>query len=373
MNAVRRLGVPALIVIGIVVTAMVALTVSVVWERTHTARATLHFTDATGLFPGDPVKMRGVAIGTVESVAPAPSDVTVEVSYDDSVFVSASARAAIVSPTLVSGRYVQFVNPEPLDPEASRGAALADGAVVGLTRTAVPVGYDEIKKQVTDLAAQLGPTADDQKGTLSRFVDTSASVLGDNGQSLRHAVDALSDAASTLAAGGPDLFGTVRNLQKVVTALRASDDQIVSFSAQLNDASALLDDNRTQLDAAVGALNGMVPDLREYLSENRDALSSDVKELTRVSRLLVDREDDLAQILHTAPTALSNLYNIYDPDSNSLTAGLAIADFPDPVSLICALLTTVDAPKKECQKVNTTLTRVLTSELARASTQTGGR
>ncbi|KXT57257.1 mammalian cell entry protein [Gordonia sp. QH-12] len=372
MKAVKRLGAPAVIVIGIVVTAMVALAVSVVWERTHTSTATIHFTDGTGLFPGDPVKMRGVSIGTVKSVEPSPGDVVVEVSYDDSVFVSASSRAVIVSPTLVSGRYVQFVNPE-----RPGGAALPDGAVIGLKRTAVPVGYDEIKKQVTDLATQLGPTAHDEKGTLSRFVDTSAAVLGDNGQSLRHAVDALSDAAGTLSAGGPDLFGTVRNLQQVVTALRASDNQIVSFSAQLNDASALLADNRTQLDAAIHALNDMVPDLRDYLSRNRDALSTDVRELTRVSRLLVDREDDLAQILHTAPTALSNLYNIYDPDSNSLTAGLAIADFPDPVSLICALLTTVDAPKKECQKVNTTLTRVLTSEIARSSasstSKTGGR
>ncbi|WP_341268303.1 MULTISPECIES: MCE family protein [Gordonia] len=371
MKAVRRLGAPAVIVIGIVVTAMVALAVSVAWERTHTMRATVHFTDAAGLFAGDPVKMRGVSIGTVESVEPSPGDVAVEVSYDSSVFVSETARAAIVSPTLVSGRYVQFVNP--IRPG---GPALADGAVVDVKRTAVPVGFDDIKTQVTDLAAQLGPTTADDKGALSRFVDTSAAMLGGNGQSLRRAVDAVSDAMGTLSAGSPDLFATVRNLQQVVTALRASDDQIVSFSAQLSDASALLDDNRTQLDAAITALNGMVPDLRDYLARNRSALSGDVKDLTRITRLLVDREDDLAQILHTAPTALSNLYNIYDPDSNSLTAGLAIADFPDPVSLICALLTTVDAPKKECQKANTTLTRVITSELARSAGATpkkGGR
>lgn len=372
MKLTRRLSVPAIAVIVIVVLALIALTVTNVWERTHTSRATIWFTNTTGLFAGDPVKIRGVSIGTVESVEATPSKVAVEVTYDNSVHVDESAKAAIVAPTLVSGRYVQFVNPA----RSKKGSELQDGAVIDLKRTAVPVGYDEIKNQVTDLAGQLGPKSASDKGALGRFIDTSASTLDHNGGSLKGAVDALSDAMNTLSAGGPDLFGTVRNLQQVVTALRNSDEQIVEFSSQLDGASALLDDNRTQLDAALRALNGMVPGLREYLKENRGALSHDVKDLTQVSRLLVDRQNDLAQILHTAPTALSNLYNIYDPDSNSLTAGLAISDFPDPVSLICALLTTVDAPKKECQKVNTTLTRVLTSELARrtgASPKTGGR
>ncbi|WP_026918178.1 MCE family protein [Gordonia shandongensis] len=367
---IKRIGGPAVAVIVILVVALVVVVAANLWERTHTSRATIWFTNTTGLYPGDPVKMRGVSIGTVADIEATPGKVRVDVDYGTDVFVDAEARAAIVAPTMVSGRYVQFVNPDP----ASRGDALADGAVIDVGRTAVPVGYDEIKTQVTDLADQLGPRGADDQGALSRLVDSSAEALDGTGGSLRTSLDALSDAMATLSAGGPDLFSTVRNLQQVVTALRNSDEQIVAFSSQLADASAMLDDNRTELDAALVAMNSMAPRLRDYLAENRSALSGDVKDLTRVSRLLVDRQDELAQVLHAAPTALSNLYNIYDPDSNSLTAGLAIADFPDPVSLICALLTTVDAPKSECQKANATLTRVLTSELARsAASRKGGR
>ena len=53
-------------------------------------------------------------------------------------------------------------------------------------------------------------------------------------------------------------------------------------------------------------------------------------------------------ILHSGPTALSDFYNIYDSDANSLTGALAVPEMPDPRSLICALLTTVDAPGDEC-------------------------
>lgn len=168
----------------------------------------------------------------------------------------------------------------------------------------------------------------------------------------------------TLARGGPDLFATVRNLQVLVTALRQSDDQIVSFSRQLDSAADLLDDNKTQLDAAIRAVNAMAPELQNYLSTNREALTTDVKQLIRITGLLVDREDDLAQILHTTPTALTDLYNIYDPQSNSLTGALALPDFPDPLSLVCALLTTVDAPRSECQRSSKAFAQLFGTEAA---------
>lgn len=94
-SAVNRLGGPA--VIALVIVAMVAVTAAKVWESTHTSRATIWFTDGTGLFVGDPVKMRGVTIGTVEAVEATPAKVRVEVSYDDSAYVDSEARAAIVA------------------------------------------------------------------------------------------------------------------------------------------------------------------------------------------------------------------------------------------------------------------------------------
>lgn len=354
-KSVQRLSLSAKLVIVLVVVALLAWSVSTIWETVHSSRATIWFSNTTGLYVGDPVKVRGVSIGTVSSIEPTPTQVKVEVSYDDSIFVSNATQAVIVAPTLVSGRYVQFVNPT-----SGPATALADGAVIGRDRTAVPVSYDEIKNQVTDLAGQLGPQGGD-RGALSDFVDASATRLRGNGNSLASALTSLSDAMSTLSRGGPDLFATVRNLQTVVTALRNSDDQIVSFSQQLDAASGLLDDNKTQLDAALRAVDAMAPQLQSYLSTNRTALNTNVKELIRISTLLVDREDDLAQILHTTPTALTDLYNIYDPNSNSLTGALALPDLPDPASLICALLTTVNAPQQQCQRSSRTFSQLFSS------------
>lgn len=362
-DTIGRVSPSAKLVAMITVIALLVWPVTTVWESVTTERVSLRFADATGLYVGDPAKLRGVTIGKVLAIEPNVGDVVVAVSFDRNVDIDAAAGAAIVSPTLVSGRYVQFANP------AKRtGEKLTTGATIELARTAVPVGYDDVKTQVTDLARQLGPrTADseDRSGALSELVGVSATKLRGSGDSFRAAVQTTSDAATTLAASGPDLFSAVRSMQTLVTALRASDDEIVMFARELRAASNLLDDNRTQLDAAVRAVNGMAPQLESFLEENRDALAGDITALTKITGLLVDRQDSLAQILHVTPTALDNLYNIYDPRSNSLTGALAVSDYPDPMSLICALLTTVDAPRAECKRAGDTLRRGLADEVVK--------
>lgn len=328
--------------IAVVAVVAVVLAGTLWFERSRTAHVTAYFTNATGLYVGDSVKVRGVAIGTVESIEPAADRVLVEFSVKSDAPVGSDPGAVIVSPTLVSGRYVQLVG--------DGSGELASGHEIPLERTAVPVEYDDVKKQVTDLSTELGKEGFDSDGSLGRLVDSTASALDGNGESLKNSLKSVSAAMTTLSEGGPDLFTTVRNLQVLVSALASHDDQIRGFTSQLAGASTLLNDNRTQLDAALNAFLALLPKIQSYVAENRDALTGDVSRLNQLTGLLVQRQDDLAQILHTAPTALSDLYNIYDPSSNSLTGALATPDFPDATSLICALLTTVDAPQEECSR-----------------------
>ncbi|WP_228815703.1 MCE family protein [Nocardia puris] len=331
-----------------ILVAIVATGITFWSTRTSTIRITADFTNSTGLYPGDRVTIRGVPVGAIDETRPMGDRVRITMHLDASHPVGADARAAIVAPTLVSGRYIQ------LTPGTTSGPKLRDGAMIPIERTAVPVEYDQIKRQVTDLANELGPKAGDNIGALGRMVDSTANALSGNGATLNTTLVNLSKAMQTLADGGPDLFATVRNLQTVVSALAANDQQIQTFMSQLSGTSALLNNNRTQLDAALQALNAMLPELRGFVADNSDALHRDVTALTQVTRLLVDREDDLAQILHVAPNTLVDFYNIYDPRSQSLTGALAVSDFPDPMSMICALLTTVDAPQEECSRTSQT-------------------
>jgi phospholipid/cholesterol/gamma-HCH transport system substrate-binding protein len=312
--------------------------------RSSTNHVAAYFRSASGLYVGDRVMILGVPVGTVDKIEPGPKGVRVEFDYDAQYPVPADAQAVIVAPTLVTGRYIQ------LAPAFTGGAKLGDGATIPVERTASPVEFDEIKKQLVELSRDVGPNDANQRGALNSFLDTTAATMSGNGKALHDALTALSNAARTLDAGGSDLFASVDNLQAVTTAIAAVDNQVRGFSDQLASLSGVLSSNRTELDALLSSVQTTFDQVTQFVAQNRDVLKTDVVKATELTRLLVDRVDTLAQILHAAPSALSDFYNIYDPESNSLTGGVAIPDVPDPRSLICALLTTVNAPASECAR-----------------------
>lgn len=344
MASVREMAraVPARLLAVVIAVALVGL-LTAAWIENHSVNhVTAYFQNTTGMYVGDRVMILGVEVGRITTIEPDGERVRVEFDYDNEYDVPADAKAAVVAPTLVTGRYIQ------LAPAYSGGPTLADGEEIPLDRTAVPVEFDEIKKQVVKLSEDAGRTPEHPDGSLNRFVSSTARTLDGTGTALHDSLIHLSDAATILNASGEDLFGTVENLQKFTTALAASDQQIRAFSGELANVSGLLNDNRTELDAVLSSMVTTFQEVTKFIEDNRGALVDNVGQLEEITRLLVDRQDTLMSILHSGPTALSDFYNIYDSDANSLTGALAVPEMPDPRSLICALLTTVDAPGDEC-------------------------
>ncbi|MDN3459903.1 MCE family protein [Rhodococcus sp. APC 3903] len=354
---------PFMLLIAIVLAAAVALTTGAVAQRAGTNHVSAYFKNTAGLYVGDRVMVLGVAVGSIENIAPEGDRVRVDMSYDNDYAVPADAGAVIVAPTLVTGRYIQ------LAPVYTGGPVMVDESTIELEKTASPVEFDEVKKQIVKLANDVGSTPENPTGALSDFVSTTADTLRGNGQTLHDSLVKLSDAVHTLDAGGTDLFATVENLQQVTAALATNDRQIVGFSNELAGLSGVLNDNRTELDAALSSMSTTFAEVTSFITDNRELLRNDVGKLNTITGLLVDREDALASILHAGPTALSNFYNIYDEKSNSLTGALAVADVPDPRSLICALLTTANAPADECSKANAAIGQGLAEDATQAGTR----
>ncbi|MFL6171914.1 MAG: MlaD family protein, partial [Marmoricola sp.] len=64
-------------------------------------KVTAHFSRAVAVYKGSEVRLMGVRIGTVTAVVPEGDSVRVEMTYDGTYKLPASAKAAIVTPTLV--------------------------------------------------------------------------------------------------------------------------------------------------------------------------------------------------------------------------------------------------------------------------------
>jgi phospholipid/cholesterol/gamma-HCH transport system substrate-binding protein len=339
----------AVLCAGLIVISVVVVCAAVSFSGPSKRHVVAYFRNTTGLYPGDAVDVLGVQVGTVDKIQPDGDRVRVEMTTDGSRRFPADARAAIIAPTLVSGRYVQ------LAPVYRSGPALADGAVIPVERTAVPVSFDEEKRQVDDLVKALGPDGHNGNGPLADAVSSAAGAVGGRGAMINGTLGALSAAAVTLQQGSPDLFGALQNLQSFISTLAANDQQIVGFSGELDSVSQLLADNRTELDALLNSLSSQMGQTQQFLANNRGQLTGDVGSLQHITQLLVDKEDDLAQVLHVGPTAFDDFYNIYDPQTASLTGGLALPDIPDGRSLLCVLATTVNAPQQMCRTATQSL------------------
>lgn len=339
-----------LLVLGSVAVALalIAASFSVVSSRTHSA--TVYFIDAAGLYEGDPVTVRGVEIGSVEKIVPEGDRVRVDVTYDADVALPVDVGAAIVSPTLVTGRFVQFA------PPYSGGETLPDGAVLDVDRTAVPIEFDQIKEQFSALAEALGPNGANNSGAVSRFAESGAQALSGRGADLNATVRALADAGSTIDRGSDDLFTSIDGFAEVVSALAGADRDVAGFATDLAGVSGALASSRDDLAAMLEILAPTMAEIGRFVADNEQALATETDDLSGTTGQLVDRIDEIAALLHVGPTAASNLYNIYDRDANSVTGALMVPDPVNPLGFLCGLALTVGATPSECGSITDSLT-----------------
>ncbi|WP_024795776.1 MCE family protein [Tomitella biformata] len=305
--------------------------ISYAWvPRATTTEVTALFSSTTGLYKGDDVRIMGVRVGEITSITPAGDLVEVAFEFDDAYPAPADAQALIVSQSLVSARFIQ------LTPAYTGGPRLAPGALIPPARTASPVEWDEMKAQLARLAQDLGPDPGQDSGPLGEVVDALDENLAGQGQSLRQTLDTLSAALRTLDGGSEDLFGMVGNLRVFVSALAGSSGQITAFNENMAVVSGILASNGPQLETTLAELDVALRDVESFVRDNRGQLTSSVAELAGTVDQLAAQRAGLAQILHVAPTALSNLTNIYQPAHNAVVSALALSNFANPANFICS-------------------------------------
>jgi phospholipid/cholesterol/gamma-HCH transport system substrate-binding protein len=296
-------------------------------DRVHVVA---YFENSNGVFVGDDVRIKGVRVGGIDSIEPQPTRVKIAFWFDAKYKVPADAKAVILSPTLVTSRAIQ------LTPRYTGGPALQDNAVIPRDRTAVPVEFDEFRQQLERLTTLLQPTEPGGVSTLGALVNTAADNLRGQGPAIREAIIRLSQSVSALADHSPDIFSSVKNLATLVSALQDSTVLIRQLNQNLASVTGLLTNNPTEVGDAVKDLNGVIGDLTAFVSANRDALGTTSDKLTSVSQALTGSIDDIKQLLHIAPTTLSNAANLYKPAQGTLTGALNVANFADPITFLCS-------------------------------------
>src|SRR4051812_25602260 len=175
-----------------------------------------YFANSSGLFVGDDVRILGVPVGRIDRIEPQGTRVKISFSYDEKYLVPGDAKAVILSPALVTARAIQ------LTPAYTGGPVMADHAVITQERTAVPVEFDDFRKQLERLRDTLQPTEPGGVSTLGPLINPAADNMRGQGASLRQTLIELSQAISALGDHSNDIFSTVKNLSILVSALQNS-------------------------------------------------------------------------------------------------------------------------------------------------------
>ncbi len=301
---------------------------------------TAYFTSATAIYPGDEVRVAGVKVGTIASIEPTGTKAKMTLAVKHGIPIPADAKAVIVASNLVGARYVQLAPAYGADGQT--GPTMRDGAVIDTDRTAVPVEWDEIKTQLARLSTDLGPTSGVSGSSVGRFIDSAATALDGNGEKLRETIKQLSDLSRILADGSGNITDVVANLQTFVTALRDSNTQIVSFQDRLASVSSVLDGSRSDLDAALTNLSSAVVDVQRFVAGSRNQTAEQIDRLGDVVRNVAANQITLKNLLHVAPNAIGNTYNIYNPDIQSALGGFALANFSNPLQVVCAAIGAIE-------------------------------
>ena len=330
-----------------------------------------NFPRTVSIYEGSDVRVLGVPVGTVTTVEPAGTTVKVTMEYEPDVKVPADVKAAIVAPSVVGDRYVQ------LTPVYEKGPVLEDGATLDADSVGIPLELDEIYRSLDDIAVALGPDGANKDGALTRLLQSTAANFGGQGEQFNETIRNLSRFTTTLDNNKEELFSTAREIERFVNALEENDQTVRDFNDSLQAASSVLEGERDDLATALRNLGIATEQVSSFVRENEQALSENVEGLVRLTDILVKQRAALDETLKAAPTALSNLYHTYNPETGTLDTranlGQNVEEIEaDPLTTLCSLVAPVEGSKEICDQLKAGLGRSAPGDLSSGEPQRRG-
>jgi phospholipid/cholesterol/gamma-HCH transport system substrate-binding protein len=290
--------------VTVTLTAILGLTIANT-NLGPTTGYTARFTDATGLNPGDDVRMSGVRIGQV-------SDISVyENKYADVTFdVEASRRlprsltATIKYRNLIGQRYISLGLGGDYGTGGDPNAILRPGDVIPPERTSPALNLTVLfngfrplfealdPKEVNQLAGELIQVLQGEGGTIDSVLAHTASLSGTiagKDRVIGQVIDNLNTVLGTVNDRTTELSGLIGQLQRLATGLAAQ---------------------RKPIGDAIGALGDLTTTTAGLLGKARPALKGDIAALGRLSNTLADHGDTVDKFLAGLPHKIQTINRV---------------------------------------------------------------
>nr|WP_228046170.1 MCE family protein [Saccharopolyspora sp. HNM0983] len=283
-------------VVTVLLTGVLATTIA---NRTFTndAEFSARFSDATGLNPGDEIRMAGVRIGTVDTIEVADRKVAeVRFTIDGNRPLPTTTTAAVKYRNLIGQRYIAL--------DVGSGDvrnSLPPGSTIPLERTSPALnltalfnGFKPLFRaldpdEVNELSHQIIQVLQGEGGTVESLLAHTASLtstVADKDEVIGRVVTNLNGVLDTANARSPELAGLIDEMQQLVTGLA---------------------EQREPIGEATGSLADLTERTSGLLREARPPLQKDIRELDALAENFNAREPQLDRFLSGFPERIGSV------------------------------------------------------------------
>lgn len=288
------------------------------------------FATADGIYPGNKVHVLGVPVGFVERLNPRGPVVRVVMRIRPDITVPAAAHAYIMSPQLISDRFVE------LGPAYTGGPVLADGGVIPAERAHSPIRWDELMSSLDTVVAALGPDGLGKGDDLGALLHSAATSVDGTGPRLRTAINRLAGATDVLAGDREQLGELIGNLDVLVRALAEHRSTVDSLATGVRQASEDYNGERLHLDRTIGRLSRALTEADTLIREHGGELTGSVHDLAGTTAQVAAQREQLGEVLTNLPLVFGNFSRAVTEDERlriRLNISSNLAQFPATAQL----------------------------------------
>lgn len=229
------------------------------------------FTDASGLVPGEEVRVAGIKVGTVTGIALGHDKVIVSFTVKD-VRLGRETTAGIEVKTLLGQHYLS-VTP-------AGGGSLPAGSVIGLDRTSTPVNIVPAFERLAGQAQAI-----DTKQVAAAF-DALSSTLRSTAPQMTQTLRGLSRISAAVTTRDTEIRALFERTSQVSGVVAARDRDIASLLTDTDTVLAVLDQRRETITRIIDGTGALARELSGLVADNQAQLRPALRKLNDVLAVL---------------------------------------------------------------------------------------
>ena len=259
----------------------------------HTYGLSAVFSDASGVFKGDEVKLAGVDVGRVTGTEIENGKAVVHFDVDKDVKLTQNSIVAIRWRNILGLRFLYVY------PGNGSGRDLHAGDVVPITHTQDAGDIGQFLNELGPILQAINP---DQANA---FLDSVNQALGGSEVAIRALLDNASVLSSSLGSKDKQIGALVQNSAKVMAAYASQSQNLGAILDDLDTLGGKLAGINGEIDSLITNFADVQQQLDRIMVRNRSNIDATLSGLQSVTGTLASNRRNLGRALCSLPTGLA--------------------------------------------------------------------